>query len=81
MRTRKIYLTSQEKAVTVRDSNNGKYGVGGVNWQWFPFWAGVVLAIALPFLLDFAMFGTPFPCETIKTFEDGSSVQKCSVRN
>lgn len=81
MRTRKIYLTNQEKPMVVKDSTSRGYGVGDVDWRWFPFWAGVILAIVVPFLLDFAMFGTPFPCETIKTFEDGSSVQKCSVRN
>ena len=84
MRTRKIYLTGQEKPFIVRDysqKNNGKYGVGDVNWRWIPFFVGLVLAIIITFLLDFALFGTPFPCETVKTFEDGSSVQKCSVRN
>lgn len=79
MRTRKIYLTDGEKAFTVRKNNSGN-GVGAVNWRWFPFWAGVVLALVLPFLIDFALFGTPFPCKTIQTFEDGSSVQSCEVR-
>lgn len=45
------------------------------------FIAGVVLALIAPLLLDWAMFGHPIPCETVKTFEDGSSIQNCRVRN
>ena len=83
MRTREIYLTGQEKPFIVRNysqKNNGKDGVGGVNWRWFPFWAGFILAMVIPFLLDWALFGTPIPCQTEKVFKDGSSIQRCEVR-
>lgn len=60
---------------------NRKNGVGDVNWRWIPFLVGFFLALTLPFFLDFVLFGSPVPCETIQSFEDGSSIQKCSVRN
>lgn len=44
------------------------------------FIAGVVLALIAPLLIDWALFGTPTPCKTIKSFEDGSSIQACSVK-
>lgn len=81
MRTRKIYLTSQEKPVLVRDFTKRGNGGRDVNWRWFPFFAGFVLAMILPFLIDWALFGTPTPCQTEKVFEDGSSIQSCEVRN
>lgn len=41
---------------------------------------GVVIGIALPLLLDLFLFGTVTPCHTIKHYEDGSSVQACTVK-
>lgn len=73
----KIKFTNREKSVI----KSGKNGVGNVNWRWIPFLVGFLIALALPFLIDYALFGNAMPCETVKTFEDGSSVQKCSVRN
>ena len=62
------------------NQNRGN-AVGGVNWRWFPFFAGFLLAVVLPFLIDWALFGTPTPCQTEKVFENGSSIQSCEVRN
>lgn len=56
-----------------------KNGVGHVNWRWFPFFVGFVLALVLPFLIDLALFGNPQPCHTEKVYEDGSSTQLCKV--
>lgn len=44
------------------------------------FFIGAVVGICLPLLMDLVLFGTLMPCETVKTFEDGSSIQNCSVR-
>lgn len=44
------------------------------------FIAGLVVALIAPLLIDWALFGTPTPCETIKKYEDGSSVQACRVK-
>ncbi len=79
MRSRKLYLTGQEKPFIVRNGNKGN-AVADVNWGWFPFVVGFILALAIPFLMDWALFGTPTPCSTTKVFEDGSSLQSCEVR-
>jgi hypothetical protein len=44
------------------------------------FIAGIVVALIAPLLIDLVLFGTITPCETIKSYEDGSSVQRCSVK-
>lgn len=83
MRTQEIYLTRRENGGIVRNYNRGyvgKDGVRDVNCRWFPFVAGFLLAMAIPFLLDWALFGTPVPCQTTQVFEDGSSIQSCEVR-
>jgi hypothetical protein len=42
---------------------------------------GIIIGVLMPLIMDLFLFGTPFPCSTVTTYEDGSSVQKCSVRN
>lgn len=42
---------------------------------------GLVLGLALPFLGDYILFGTPTPCHSVKVYEDGSSIQHCEVRH
>lgn len=80
MRTRKIYLTSQEKPVIVRHYQRREMGLRTLNWHWFPFFCGFLVALALPFLIDWALFGTPTPCHTEKVYNNGSSLQSCEVR-
>lgn len=41
---------------------------------------GLALGIALPFLGDYILFGTPTPCHSVEVYEDGSSLQHCDVR-
>lgn len=41
---------------------------------------GVLIGIALPFMVDMVLFGDPTPCSTIKVYEDGSSIQGCGTR-
>lgn len=41
--------------------------------------AGVILGLLMPFLVDYALFGTPMPCKTVQVYEDGSSIQSCKV--
>lgn len=65
---------------STRKNQMGKNGVRDVNWRWIHFFAGFLLALALPFLIDLALFGNPMPCQTEKVYEDGSSIQKCEVR-
>ena len=43
------------------------------------FFLGLAIAAALPLAIDFALFGTITPCETIQRYNDGSTIQKCSV--
>lgn len=57
----------------------GENGVGRVNWLWTLIF-GVLIGLALPFLIDWALFGNPTPCHSVKVFEDGSSIQACEVR-
>lgn len=45
------------------------------------FFIGAVVGILIPMLLDLSLFGTITPCHTVSHYEDGSSVQKCEVRN
>ena len=40
----------------------------------------IAIGLLLPLLMDVVLFGTPTPCETVVRYEDGSSVQHCSVR-
>lgn len=44
------------------------------------FLLGMVIGLAYPFAIDWALFGDATPCHTIKVYEDGSSIQGCSVR-
>ena len=85
MRTRKIKLTGQKKRFIISNHGNAKIttggnGVGHVNYRWIPIFIGVLIGLMLPFLIDWAMFGNPTPCHSIKVFEDGSSLQSCQVR-
>ena len=41
---------------------------------------GVVIGLLLPLLADWALFGTPIPCEVTVKYEDGSTIQHCEVR-
>lgn len=41
---------------------------------------GIFIGLAIPFIVDFALFGDFTPCKTFIKFEDGSSLQACSVR-
>lgn len=41
---------------------------------------GIVIGLLFPLAIDYVMFGTISPCETVTAYEDGSSVQHCSVK-
>lgn len=41
---------------------------------------GVFIGAIMPLAIDFALFGTVKPCETVTRYEDGSSIIKCSVK-
>lgn len=41
---------------------------------------GVIIGLILPLLIDWLLFGSVTPCHTIKKFEDGSSIQACTVK-
>lgn len=41
---------------------------------------GILIGLALPFLVDYAMFGKFQPCKTEVVYEDGSSIQNCSSK-
>lgn len=44
------------------------------------FLLGLLLGVMTPFLIDIVMFGTPMPCKTTESFQDGSSLQLCEVK-
>jgi hypothetical protein len=70
MRTRGTYKVGSHV-------NLKKKGISKTTWA---FIAGFILALIVPFLIDWVLFGTPTPCHTVKTYEDGSSLQACEVR-
>jgi hypothetical protein len=41
---------------------------------------GIMIGLALPFLIDWVMFGNITPCHTVKQYEDGSTLLGCNVR-
>lgn len=41
---------------------------------------GLAIGIAIPFAIDILLFGTPTPCHTIYSYNDGSSIQACGSK-
>lgn len=41
---------------------------------------GVAIGLAYPLVLDYVLFGTITPCRTAVKYEDGSTIQHCSVK-
>jgi hypothetical protein len=41
---------------------------------------GAVLVVVVGAAIDYMLFGTIKPCETVQRFEDGSSIINCSVK-
>lgn len=71
MRTRRTYKVKSHV-------NLKKKGISKTTWA---FIIGFILALIVPLLIDWVLFGTPTPCHTVKVYEDGSSLQACEVRN
>ena len=41
---------------------------------------GVIIGLVLPLMMDWLLFGSINPCHTVKKFEDGSTIQACTVK-
>lgn len=41
---------------------------------------GLAIATLAPFLGDYILFNDFTPCETVTVYEDGSSIQACTVK-
>jgi len=87
MRTENIKLTNGKRSVEISNPDRAKIRgkimgnrVQNVNCRWIPIFFGILIGLAIPFLIDWAMFGTPIPCKTVVVYEDGGSLQTCEVR-
>lgn len=41
---------------------------------------GLAIGMLVPMMIDWSLFHTISPCRTIQQFEDGSTIQRCTVR-
>ena len=77
---RGINLTRKQKKFLIGNPEKAQNDVSDVNYGLTPIFIGIILGLLLPFLVDWILFSTPFPCQTIANYEDGSSIQACKVR-